>query len=72
MGLLLRSWRDRRGLSLHELADKAGVSYVTIARIESERMSPTVSTLEKLAQALGITVRDFFPREKPRKRRGKR
>ena len=72
MGLLLRAWRDRRGLSLHELADMAGVSYVTIARIESKRMSPTVTTLDKLAQALGITVRDLFPREKPRKRRGKR
>ena len=70
--LLLRAWRDRRGLSLHELADRAGVSYVTIARIESGRMSPTVTTLEKLAQALGITVRDLFPREKPHKRRGKR
>lgn len=72
MGVLLRYWRERRGLSLHGLAERAGVSYVTIARIEGGRMSPTVATLEKLAKALGITPRDFFPREKRRKRRDTR
>ncbi len=73
MGLLLRAWRERRKLSLHSLADRAGVSYVSIARIESGRMSPTVATLEKLARALGVTVRDLFPsKERSRKRRGKR
>jgi transcriptional regulator with XRE-family HTH domain len=66
MGLLLRQWRDRRGLSLHALAEKAGVSYVTITRIENERMSPTVAMLKKLAAALGISVREFFPVERRR------
>lgn len=61
---MLRYWRLRRGLSLHGLADAAGVSYVTIVRIEQGRMSPTVALLEKLAPALGITVRDFFPVER--------
>ena len=61
----LREWRDRRGLSLRTLAEKAGVSYVTIVRIEGGALSPTVAMLEKLATALDIDVRDFFP---PRKR----
>ncbi len=69
MELLLRPWRARRGLSLRELGEKAGVSYVTVHRIEQERMSPTVEMLEKLAKALGIGVRDFFPAERPRRRR---
>lgn len=70
MGLLLRQWRERRELSLHKLADRASVSYVTIVRIEQGRMSPTLATLEKLAKALGITMRDFFPVErKPRSTR---
>lgn len=63
-GLLLRQWRERRGLSLHALAERAGVSYVTISRIENGRMSPTVAMLEKLAAALGITLREFFPVER--------
>ena len=63
--LLLRQWRDRRRLSLHQLADKAGVSYVTITRIEHGHMSPTVTMLEKLAAALDVHIRDLFP-PKPR------
>ena len=72
MALLLRAWRTRRRLSLHALAEQAGVSYVTITRIENGRMSPTVALLEKLAPALGIRVRDLFPveRRRPRRRRG--
>jgi transcriptional regulator with XRE-family HTH domain len=61
MGLRLREWRERRGLSLRQLGERAGVSYVTISRIENGEMSPTVAMLEKLAGALGISVRDFFP-----------
>ncbi|MBI3455458.1 MAG: helix-turn-helix transcriptional regulator [Candidatus Rokubacteria bacterium] len=71
MGLLLRQWRDRRGLSLHALADRAGVSFVTISRIEHGRMSPTVALLEKLAAALDISVRELFPVER-RRGRGQR
>jgi transcriptional regulator with XRE-family HTH domain len=74
MGLLLRQWRERQRLSLHELAELAGVSYVTITRIENERMSPTVAMLEKLAAALKISVREFFPvegrRSQGRRRKG--
>jgi len=71
MGLLLRQWRERRGLSLHDLAEQASVSYVTIVRIEQGQMSPTVKLLEKLADALGISLREFFPVERTRGRRGK-
>jgi transcriptional regulator with XRE-family HTH domain len=59
--VLLRHWRERRGYSVRELAERAGVGYVTVSRIENGRMSPTVDMLEKLAKALGITVREFFP-----------
>ena len=61
----LREWRERRGYSLRALGERAGVSYVTLSRIESGQMSPTVAMLAKLAQALAIDIRDFFP---PRKR----
>lgn len=46
---------------MRRLAGKADVSYVTVARIEYGEMSPTVEMLEKLAKALDIDVRDFFP-----------
>jgi transcriptional regulator with XRE-family HTH domain len=44
--ILLRHWRERRGYSVRELAERAGVSFVTIVRIENGHMSPTVAMLE--------------------------
>jgi transcriptional regulator with XRE-family HTH domain len=70
MGLLLRQHREARGWSLRELGERSGVSYVTVHKIETEAMSPTVSTLTKLASALGIEVRDLFPAAPRRTRRG--
>ena len=66
--ILLRHWRERRGYSVRGLAEQAGVSYVTVVRIEMGRLSPTVTMLEKLAKALEVDVRDFFP-TKGKKRR---
>lgn len=67
----LREWRERRGLSLRRLAEGAGVNWTTVHRIETGRLSPTVAMLEKLAEALAISVRDFFPVE-PRQQRARR
>jgi len=72
MQLRLREWRDKRGESLYSLAEKSGVHFVTISRIEQGHLSPTVATLEKLAKGLGITTRDFFPVERRKARRSKR
>ena len=69
MKLLLRQWREKRGYSVRQLADRAGVSYVTVVKIENGRMSPTVALLEKLATPLEISVRELFPVEKPTRRR---
>jgi transcriptional regulator with XRE-family HTH domain len=50
------------------------VNFSTVHRIETGRISPTVAMLEKLAKALGIQARDFFPpprRRQPKRRRGR-
>jgi transcriptional regulator with XRE-family HTH domain len=70
--VLLRHRRAKRGYSVRALAKRAGVGFVTVSRIEMGHISPTVDTLEKLAKALDIDVRDFFPasrRSKPTRRR---
>jgi transcriptional regulator with XRE-family HTH domain len=69
MPVILRHWRERRGYSVRELARRAGVGYVTVVRIENGHISPTVTMLERLAKALKIDVRDFFPRSKTARRR---
>ena len=56
----VRHLRRRAGLTQAELADAAGISRATLARIEAEHVDPAASTLRGLAQALGVTVNDLF------------
>jgi transcriptional regulator with XRE-family HTH domain len=53
-GTRLRELRRRHGLSQEKLADRAGVSLTTVARLESQPKSPCrCQTLARLAAALG-------------------
>jgi transcriptional regulator with XRE-family HTH domain len=54
MATRLRALRARRKLSQRGLAEVSGVSREYIARIELGQHDPTVSTLVKLAKALGV------------------
>jgi transcriptional regulator with XRE-family HTH domain len=58
--ILLRRWRERRGYSVRELARRAGVTHVTVVRIENDQVSLTVMMLERLAKALRIDARDLL------------
>lgn len=60
MGLRLRQIREKKGLSLRALAEKAGVDWSAINRIELGKTTPKFATLEKLAQGLGVSVRDLI------------
>lgn len=53
VGRQLAEARHDGGLSQRELAHRAGVPLSTIGRIERGTVSPTVQTLERLAEALG-------------------
>lgn len=50
----LRRERDRTGLSLSELARKAGVAKSTVSQLESGVGNPSIETLWALAVALGV------------------
>ncbi len=52
----MRRIRQQQQLSIRGLAERAGVSYVTLARIETGIYDPRLSTLQKLAKALKVTV----------------
>jgi transcriptional regulator with XRE-family HTH domain len=52
-GQLLREARIRHGLSQERLAVRAGTTQSAISRIEQERGSPTVRTLEELLHLMG-------------------
>ena len=56
MAKRIKEWRAKRGLSQRDLAEASGVSREYIARLELGQHDPTVSTLEKLAEALKVKV----------------
>jgi transcriptional regulator with XRE-family HTH domain len=54
IGDRLRDLRVRRALTQEELAEKADVGTNTVARLERNESEPHMSTLRKLALALGV------------------
>jgi transcriptional regulator with XRE-family HTH domain len=56
----LAQCRKRRGFSQRALAQAAKVSYVTIARLETGKFDPRLSTLRLLAKVLKVKVRDLL------------
>ena len=60
VGNRLRTERERRGISLRELARRVGVSPSLVSQIELDRVNPSVSTLYALVTELGMTMSDVF------------
>jgi transcriptional regulator with XRE-family HTH domain len=60
VGGRLRQERERRGMSLRELARRVGVSPSLVSQIELDRVNPSVSTLYALVTELGMTMSDVF------------
>jgi transcriptional regulator with XRE-family HTH domain len=56
VAIRLRGLRKERGMSQGELATRASISRTYLARLETARQDPTLSTLEKLAKALKVPV----------------
>jgi transcriptional regulator with XRE-family HTH domain len=54
IGERLKRQRTRRALTQAELAERAGVTTATVARIERDEIEPRMPTLRKLAQALEV------------------
>ena len=59
----LRFVRERAALTQRELAERAGVTYVQISRIERGEAEPYPSTVRKLATALGVAPSELMAPE---------
>ncbi len=55
----ISSLRKSEGLSFDALAKRSGVSKGTLVQIEQEKANPSISTLCRLAAALGVSVADL-------------
>lgn len=56
----IRSLRLRNGLSQRQLATRMSVPRTYVSKIENEKATPTLSSLERLARALEVTVPDLL------------
>lgn len=57
----LATVRHELNLSLRKLAQRSGVSWTHIAKIESGERTPTVPVAYAICRALGKTIYEVFP-----------
>ncbi|MCL7939302.1 cupin domain-containing protein [Halomonas sp. ATCH28] len=65
VGARLKQLRLSRGLSQRELAKRAGVTNSTISLVEQNNVSPSVSSLKKILDALPVSISAFFAGDEP-------
>ncbi len=66
IGHKIRTERKAKGLSLKELAEKCGVSTMTLQRIETGKTSPSVAILSQIAHYLMQPIDFFIKEESPK------
>lgn len=60
IGELIKQARKTAGLTQTELGEKIGTSGVTIMRYEKGQRQPRIEQIQKIADALGITMRQLM------------
>jgi transcriptional regulator with XRE-family HTH domain len=60
LGSSLHRLREQQGISLRQLAERTSVSPSFLSQIENGQCSPSISSMEKIANALGVTLAQFF------------
>lgn len=60
VGERLRAMRQARRQTLREVAERAGLSESFLSQVERGRTNVSISSLQRIAQALGVDVSDVF------------
>jgi len=63
VGKNVRKIRKEKGLSILDLKNLTGLSKSTISDLENDKSSPTIETLQKIANALNVDIKEFFKNE---------
>ena len=59
----ITEYREARGWTEYQLAEKSGLPQSTISSWFRKGMMPTITSLEKICNAFGITISQLFARE---------
>lgn len=60
VGKQIQKLRESKGLSQQDLAAKCNFEKSNMSRLETGRVNPTLSTLEKVAKALDVPIAELF------------
>ena len=61
IGKNVKKLRNKLGLSQEEFAQKSGVKYTTLTKIESSVIKkPSVMVMAQIAKALGVSIEDLI------------
>jgi transcriptional regulator with XRE-family HTH domain len=60
LGNAIRDLRQRHGLTIAEVADRAGISRGMLSKIENAQTATSLDSLNRLAQALGVSLSALF------------
>lgn len=66
-GKCLREVREEAGISQEKLAELAGLHRTYVSSVERGKNNISLVNIEKLALALGVSMRDLMPEAEPRK-----
>lgn len=61
IGEVIRSYRSDRGLSQGDIERRTGLLRCYLSRVENGHTVPSLETLAKIAEAMEISLADFFP-----------
>ena len=59
----------QQGFSLRTLAEKSGVHFVSLAKMEAGTLDPRLSSVQRVAKALGVSVSELIG-EQPQTKKG--
>jgi transcriptional regulator with XRE-family HTH domain len=60
VGKQVQKLREFKGLSQQDLAAKCNFEKSNMSRLEAGKVNPTLSTLEKVAKALDVSIVELF------------
>lgn len=60
IGPRIRRFRENKNLKIKDLASMVSCSSSLISQLERGKADPSISTLKKIAMALGVNIVDFF------------
>ncbi|MBO4537965.1 MAG: helix-turn-helix transcriptional regulator [Erysipelotrichaceae bacterium] len=63
IGNRVRQLRQKNGLTLEELASRTELTKGFLSQLERNLSSPSIATLEDIAEVLGVSLADFFKEE---------